>query len=147
VSDAKVDVVRRLYAAMRDGAGFAASAGDAGGVGEIWSLVDAEVEFVPAAQSPLAGSYRGHDGVREFFRQVFEVWDEQDLRREPEEIEVLGDQVIATVRVHARFKGSGIVLDERWADVWTVRDGKVQRLEVFTDPAQALKAFGVRHQP
>jgi ketosteroid isomerase-like protein len=69
------------------------------------------------------------------------------LRREPEAIEVLGDQVIATVRVHARFKGSGIVLDERCADVRTVRDGKVQRLEVFTDPAQALTAFGVGHQP
>ena len=105
-----------------------------------FELADSEVELVAAEQSPLAGTYRGHEGVREFFRRVFEIWDERDFRREPDALQVVGDSVVATVRVHARFKGSGIELDERWADLWTVRDAKVARVEVFTDPAQALKA-------
>jgi hypothetical protein len=30
-----------------------------------------------------------------------------------------------------------------WADLWTLRDGKVTRIEVFTDPADVLRAAGV----
>jgi ketosteroid isomerase-like protein len=133
VSDEKVAIVRRIYAALAAGDWDAAI-----------ELAGSDVELVAAEQSPLAGTYRGHEGVREFFRRVFEIWDEREFRRRPEELKVVGDNVVATVRVHARFKGSGIELDERWADLWTVREGKVTRVEVFTDPAHALKAAGAQ---
>ena len=144
VSDANVDIVRRLYAVFGEGAPLAAAARGAGGFDDLWALIDEDVEVSPAQQSPLARVYRGHDGARTFFGQVFEVWDESGYRREPDAFHVAGDEVVVTVRLHARFKGTGIELDERWADVWTLRRGRVVRLRSFTDPAEALQAAGVQ---
>jgi ketosteroid isomerase-like protein len=133
--------VRQCYAISGDGKALAAAARGASGFEDLWELIDPEVELLPAVQSPLAGGYHGHEGVRRFFSEVFEIWDEEDFRREPESLEPVDDRILAIVRVHARFKGTGIALDERWADVWTVRDGKVERLEVFRNPDEARRAL------
>jgi ketosteroid isomerase-like protein len=129
VSEGDLALVARLYAAF--------NAGDREAMLE---FAHPELELVAAEQSPLAGTYRGTEGVLEFFRRLFEVWDEGELRREPEELRMVGDRVLAVLRVHARFSATGIELDEHWADLWTVRDGKVMRVQVFTDPAEALRA-------
>ena len=144
VSDQNVEVVRRLYSVFREGASIAEAARGEGGFDDLWALIDEDIEVSPAPQSPLAQVYRGHEGARDFFRQVFEIWDEDGYRREPETFHVAGDQVVVVVRLHARFKGSGIELDENWADIWTLRDGRVVRLRSFTDPAAALEAAGVQ---
>jgi ketosteroid isomerase-like protein len=131
VSEAAVEIVRRQYASF--------NAGDWDGALE---NVDPAMELVAAPQSPLAGVYRGPEGVRAFLARVFEVYDQSQIRREPERLDVLGDRVLAIVKVHARFQGSELELDERWADLWTVRGGRIVRLEVFTDPAEGLRAVG-----
>src|SRR5919108_2726899 len=72
VSDERVAVVLRTYAALGAGDWNAA-----------FELADSEVELVAAEQSPLAGTYRGHEGVREFFRRGFLIWGGSDFFPEP----------------------------------------------------------------
>ena len=43
-----------------------------------------------------------------------------------------------------RGRGSGVTVDTEGAHVWTLRDGKVVRLEAFADRAKALAAVGLK---
>jgi hypothetical protein len=38
-----------------------------------------------------------------------------------------------------------IEFDELWGTVYTLRDGKVARMEWFDSPAEALNAVGLEH--
>jgi uncharacterized protein len=50
-----------------------------------------------------------------------------------------GDVVVVLTRYRGRGKGSGVEVDEEGAHVWTIRDGKAVRLEVFADRERALR--------
>lgn len=53
-----------------------------------------------------------------------------------------GDHVVATGRYTGTHKASGTSLDAQFAHVWTVRDGKVQRFQQYTDTAQMSSVVG-----
>ena len=53
-------------------------------------------------------------------------------------------RVVATVRFRARGRGSGIEVDGRLYDVFTLRDGKIVRMDQFTEQSEALEAVGLR---
>jgi ketosteroid isomerase-like protein len=52
-------------------------------------------------------------------------------------------RVVAIVRVLARGRGSGTPVHERVFSAITVRDGKIARIEDYTDRAKALEAAGL----
>ena len=53
-----------------------------------------------------------------------------------------GDRVLVTVRLGGRGRGSGIEIDALFYDVYTLRDGKIVRMDQFTERTQALEAVG-----
>jgi ketosteroid isomerase-like protein len=55
-----------------------------------------------------------------------------------------GDEVIAAMRIRARGRSSGAVVERREWDVWTLRNGKLWRLRIYTTKADALEAVGLR---
>jgi uncharacterized protein len=66
-----------------------------------------------------------------------------DVRSEVEEWIDTGDHVIAMVRSYGRGKRSGVPVDMLEAHLWTVRDGKLRRLQTFSTKAEALDALGL----
>jgi ketosteroid isomerase-like protein len=58
---------------------------------------------------------------------------------EAEDYVQYGDVVVALTRYRGRGRGSGVEVDTEGAHVWTLRDGKATRLEVFADPERALR--------
>ena len=80
--------------------------------------------------------------MREWRRELREVWGE--WRNEPERLIDCDERVVALVRSVGRGQESGVELIERWAQVWTVRDGKIVHLRHFRDTAEALEAVGLR---
>jgi ketosteroid isomerase-like protein len=88
--------------------------------------------------------YRGREGFLRFLQNVLEVWDE--FRMEPEELVEVGEHVVVLVRAHGRGKGSGIEVDDRVTQVWTVRGGKVSRIKNYLDHCEALASVGVASQ-
>lgn len=52
-----------------------------------------------------------------------------------------GDRVVATGRYTGTAKNGGAVLNAQFAHVWTVRDGKVQAFQQYTDTAQVTAAL------
>ena len=56
----------------------------------------------------------------------------------------MGDRVVVTVRFRARGRGSGIEVDARLYDLFTLRDGKIVRMDQFAEQSEALEAVGQR---
>jgi ketosteroid isomerase-like protein len=103
------------------------------------ALVHPECEFI-AVTADHAGHrepYRGHDGVRRYFRDVAEVWDE--LRVVPGEFRMDGDSILVTGRVSARSPARIVAGSTGW--IWRVRDGLVTYLHVYPSAADAMAAF------
>jgi ketosteroid isomerase-like protein len=85
---------------------------------------------------------KGHEAVRDWFRGGLDVM--ELIEYEQEELIDAGDQVLQFFRVRARGRASGIELEGPLAQVWTVSDGLVVRVEFFEDRGEALEAAGVR---
>jgi len=73
--------------------------------------------------------YRGHDGIRAFWRQWLEAWDEIDFEAS-EPVERDDGRVEVLVRQRNRGKGTGIWVDQDpYFHYWTLAGGKVKKLE------------------
>jgi ketosteroid isomerase-like protein len=101
-----------------------------------WSMSD----LVPVPDAEPV--YRGHDGVREFWRTWLAAWEE--VSYEGVEFRDAGDEVVALVRdQHMRGRTSGIDLTISYAQVWTLRDGKVIGARAYADQDEALRSVGL----
>jgi uncharacterized protein len=140
MSQENVELVREMYRVYND-------AYESPGVldalrEQVERFCDPEVEWVLTQGAPqAAASFRGHEGVIEFFRDMLEAF--EVVRQEPDEFIEAGDRVVVFVHSIARAR-SGLTIDERWAHIVTLRGGKVMRLEQYRDRAQALEAAGLR---
>jgi uncharacterized protein len=100
-----------------------------------------EIEFL--SMLGISGrSYVGHDGILEYFDDIESAWAEWsvDVERVAEGAD---GRVAIVMTMHARGKGSGAALAERTAHVWTVRDGRLLRNELYREPDEALRALGL----
>jgi ketosteroid isomerase-like protein len=67
----------------------------------------------------------------------------EDLEVTYEETIDAGDRVVLKTYVSGRGRGSGVEVDDRSYMVWTLQDGKVTRMDEFTERADALEAAGL----
>jgi ketosteroid isomerase-like protein len=86
----------------------------------------------------LSGGYRGHDEVRKLWETVWEI--SEWFIVEPEDFIPANDHVVVPLVLNARAKGTGLEGEAPTAHLWTMRDGKGFRLQVFADKQQALAA-------
>jgi ketosteroid isomerase-like protein len=107
-----------------------------------FDFYDEEMEWGWSDEFPgLSGVY--HDPAERSKRVQEWLHGWEDWRCEAEELVVHGEHVIALCRYWGRGRGSGASVDTKGAHVWTLRDGKVVRLEVFATRARALEAVGL----
>ena len=107
--------------------------------------LDPEVEWHSVILGSLRGEatvFRGHDGIRELLRDLYEAFDE--FRVEYSEVRDLGDRLVAIGHWIARGEGSGAETTTPIAVVVDIKNGKATRLEFYRDPHDALEAAGLR---
>jgi ketosteroid isomerase-like protein len=105
--------------------------------------LDRDVDWRPAI-APILGvdAVRGKEAVRDFLtRDLFEGFDQ--FRAEPLAFENLGDAVLVTVRYVGRGESSGIELDQTFATLYRLRDGKAVSMRDYPTRADALEAAGL----
>ncbi len=96
------------------------------------------VEGAPDDHGPI----HGKEALRAFIQDWFDTFD--DFRAEPVElIEAGEDKVIAVVRISGRAKLSGVETDLTYAELWTLRDGKVAWGRQYWTRDEALEAAGL----
>ena len=119
-------------------------AGNRGDVETLLEVLDPEVAWHSALHALLGGEatvYRGHDGVREMLRDLYEAFDE--IHIEISEIRDLGDRLVAIGRTRTRGKASGAEIETPFALVTEIRNGKTISIQAYLDPKQALEAVGL----
>ena len=115
--------------------------------GDIEAVVEQlhpDVEWHAFLEELLGGEgmvYTGHAGVREFFREFGESFDE--LYWEYPDIRDLGDRVLAIGTFRARGRGSGIEAEVPLGAIVTFEHGLVTVVWSTADPSEALKAAGL----
>jgi ketosteroid isomerase-like protein len=132
VSQENVEIVRRYYAYRQARGDFLAEilAPD-----YVWDM--SHFRGWPEHQT-----YKGIEAARRFIRDWTAAFDDW-------EIEVVGlhdaggDKVVGVVRQRGRSKTTGLPVDMLYAQVFTIRDGKQTRMEMYADPDEALKAVGL----
>ena len=86
--------------------------------------------------------YEGHEGVRRFWRQWLGPW--EHMAFEQEAYFDAEDKVVVFQRMLARGKTSGAEAGfGDYAQVWTLRDGRVTRMKFYADRDEALRAAGL----
>jgi len=90
---------------------------------------------------PEQQTYEGAEEVRGFLEDWVGAWDDWEL--EVDELLDAGDKVVALVRQHGRSKAVGMRVEMSFAQVWTLRDGKQTRMDMYSDREEALEAAGL----
>ena len=85
--------------------------------------------------------YEGADGARTFLREWADTWVDWEL--EPESFHDAGDRVVVLLRQRARSKSTGLPVEMSFAQIWTFRDGLRARMEMYSNPDEALAAAGL----
>ena len=104
----------------------------AGDVETVMSLFDDNIEWVQPGESAISGTYHGKGELGEYLGRLAE----KSLTVKFNRLLADGDMVVALTEV--------TVGDETGqdADVFTVRDGKMVRAQVYTDTAMMERVFG-----
>ena len=101
-----------------------------------------DAEFVPLRAVLEGVTYKGEEGLHKFFADVGEEWSELSI--EEQEVREIGDRVVLLGRFKARGRASGVEVDAPTAWLCDMRDGKVVRLQAYTDQQEAIAAAGLR---
>jgi ketosteroid isomerase-like protein len=108
----------------------------------LFDNIDPAVELNPDPAADWVGVddvYVGHDGFRRYMRQVYDAF--EDYRPEVEEIRGEGERVVTLAIEHGRGRASGTTVKaHRTAHVWTMRDGKAIRLDLYLDRAKVPRS-------
>ena len=90
---------------------------------------------------PEQQRYEGVDGAQRFVDDWTGAWDDWEI--EIEEIYDVGDEVVVVVHQRGRARTTGMALDMAFAQTWTIRDGRLTRMDMYSDPSEAIKAAGL----
>jgi ketosteroid isomerase-like protein len=84
----------------------------------------------------------GSAAVRENYERWKEAWEEPETT--VEEVIGVGDHVFVMARFRARGRASGVEVEARLYEVYTMRNRKILRVDEFRERADALEAAGLR---
>ena len=127
MSKENVEVVRRAWDYEMFGRGGEDAAAD----------FASDVVMNPVEEAP---SY-GRAAIRDNIQRFASAWD--DLQVTAEQFIDAGDRVFVAVHFRGRGRASGITVETRLYEVYTLRDHKVVRVDEFTGRSEALEAAGL----
>jgi ketosteroid isomerase-like protein len=138
-----VETLRRMYEAWNDR-----------DIGTLMGNYDPDIEIVETQDLAyaaallrvlgprfviLSGGYRGKAEVRKLWETIWEI--SEWFIVNPEDFIAVGDdQVVVPNVLNARAKGTGLEGEAPTAHLFTVRNDKVLRMQVFVDKQQAMAA-------
>ena len=98
-------------------------------------LSDENIEWIiPGENWPLAGTHRGHAGLRDLLRKASQIESEFP---EPPEFVAQGDRVMVVGFATGKIKGTNKTFKDDWVFAITVRNGKLTNIREYVD-TQAL---------
>ena len=106
------------------------------------TLIDPQGEFHSQMTVPGGAVYRGHDGIRNYFRDMEDAWGDE-ARIDPEAYFDLGEHTLAFYMAYGRGRESGLEIAAPWAQVVRWRDGVGVYFKAYPRREDALEELGV----
>jgi uncharacterized protein len=128
MSQENVEIVRALYEAWNGPDGRHAAL----------AFLAADFEWVNPSYAVEPGTRHGHEGwssAMDSLEAAFHFGS-----NEPMEFRDLGDRVLCFTTFTAETSPDGVAFTQDESHLWTLRDGKIARLEWFHDRREALEA-------
>jgi ketosteroid isomerase-like protein len=107
-------------------------------------LMADDIEWVNAGDpddNPNAGTFKGKEAVLGWFGGLASTRDYTTY--EPREFIAQNDKVVSLVYAEATVRDTGRAFVNHEAHVWTFRDGKLARFQIYLDTAAAAAAHRV----
>lgn len=103
--------------------------------------LDPDIEWIePEAPGfAVGGTYRGHNEVLAALGFIPENFDQFDVT--PDEVLEVNNRVIAFGAYRLRAKATQRTTHTPYAHVWTFRNGKAVRFQVYSDRGQIIQAL------
>jgi ketosteroid isomerase-like protein len=128
VSSENLEIVQRGFEAFNER-----------GVEGIVPMIHPEFEATtPPNLASEPDTYRGPDGIRRWFDSFDEVMDQ--IRWDAHGFQQVGEQVVVEFTLRARGKTTGLDFGQEAVMVWSLRDGKATRVELFETLDAAMAA-------
>jgi ketosteroid isomerase-like protein len=128
MSEENVETVRRAFQYLVSGRGGS----------EVQASFDPNVVMKPVE----TGATYGVNAIRDNFDRWQSTFDELSVT--VEEMIDAGDRVVHSAHWRGRGRGSGIKVDACYHEIYTLRGGKIIRVDEYTERAEALEAAGLR---
>jgi ketosteroid isomerase-like protein len=110
-----------------------------GDVEAVLETADPDIEFVPLRSLIVGGSYLGHEGIRRFFEDLDEEWENFSISNEA--FREREDSVLLLGEFKARGKASGVEVRSPVAWLFELHGGKVVRMRAYSSQDEALRAL------
>jgi len=125
-----IDVVRGGYADFLNG-----------NINGVLDRMADQFEFITAGapEVPYAGTFRTRDELAGFFQRMSEEVTMSVF--EPREYFAEGDRVITLGRYEGKVNRNGAPFAADWAMAWTIKDGKVARMQELADNPALRHAY------
>lgn len=121
MSEQNIELVKKGYAAFA-----------AGDVETLMSLFDDNIEWVQPGDSAVSGTFHGKGELGQFLARLAE----KSPTVTPHRFLADGDMVVVLSETHI---GDETASD---AEIYTIRDGKTARVEVYGDTAMMERVYG-----
>jgi uncharacterized protein len=106
--------------------------------------VDPELVWEPPTNAPTAGAYKGPSAAEAEVQAWTEPFD--DFTWEPKRVILARDRFVVIGDMRGRGRGSGVEVAQEESHVWTLRDGRIVRMQMFLDRDEALAAAAVNQR-
>jgi ketosteroid isomerase-like protein len=124
MSRENVELVRRIYAAWREGTSAR-------------GFMDVDIEYVNPPDAVETGTRRGPAS----FGLIREAYDDVEVR--PQRFIDAGDDVVVVALLTGTSRGGRIPVEREQGYVWTIENGKAIRFRWFRTQQEALEAVGL----
>ena len=133
-TEKNVQTVKDFFAAM--------GRGDKPG---LLALSAEDIEWiVPGKDWPLAGTHRGHAGLKAFLQKASET---VETSTEPSEYVAQGNRVLVVGVAKGKIKATNKTFDDDWIFAITVRNGKVANIREYIDTQALARASEMDASP
>jgi ketosteroid isomerase-like protein len=133
MSEENIETLRRMFA-LFNARGVRAT------TEEFAHLLAPDFGLEEADEVPDSESFAGRDAFVANLAKLEDSFDE--LRMEPLEMVDLGTRIVVVVSMRGQGHGSGAPVDMTFAQLWSLRDGKVVSLRDYATRAEAIEAAG-----
>ena len=139
----KVELVRAFFANAPDD--LVAAVADPAWIRQtrdaLEPLLTDDFEFVTVQQSVgMPATKRGVEGFFTAYRAYTETW--ESLALLPERFVEVGDKVLVEAKLSGITVTGGVRLEQAVAAIYSLEDGRIKRIEEFSDLATAYEAAG-----